>query len=217
MKRTNKGSRKGLPLVPLPPMVGRRIRLTFCSKFGAIETAAGAGVYNFYRLNGPYDPDTSILSAATPGLSTYAALYSRMRVYSASIAVDGIASAAAEFTAMVSIVPTAFQTVLPSNPDYWPVQRLAVSKPVPPKLVVGGPAYTGNYSLKANYNISDVMNVTRAQYLDEADFSSLTTSNPTRQAYFAVCLSTRSSVPMGIAFYVRISYDVEFFDPFPLQ
>lgn len=208
-----------MPLAPLPPMVGHKVRLTFCSYFNGNESAVGTGVYNIYRLNGPYDPDTTIASTATPGLSTYAVLYAKMRVHRTTVAASVNAASGSAFTALASLVPLAFQPVLPSNPVYWPVQRLAVGKPIVPALVNSATTqFVGKMAeLKATYSINDVMNISRDQYLDEADYASTTSSNPTRQAYVAVCLTTNSATITGMQMHVRISYDVEFFDPYPLQ
>ncbi len=222
-KKTNskrsKNAKRSLPLTPMPPFVNKHAVLTFCSYYNANEAAVGAGVYNHYRLNGPYDPDTTVASTATPGLSTYASLYARMRVYRATIHVTAVAASSSSFTAMISLVPNAFQPVLPANPTYWPVQRLAVSKPCTPALVNSASGqFIGRLTeISATYSISDVMNITRGQFLDEADYASTTSSNPTRQAYVAVALTTNSATIMGLQLHVRISYDVEFFDPYPLQ
>lgn len=73
--------------------------------------------------------------------------------------------------------------------------------------------------MKGTWDIHDVMNVTRAQYIDEADYSSTTVTNPTRQAYVALCLNGagESGLALDGFFTIRIAYDVEFFNPFPLQ
>lgn len=216
--------RRTLPMVPNPPLAGvRHARLVFCSTVRLTEQAVSAGAYNFYRLNGPYDPDTAVLSLSTPGLAAIAQMYRSMRVHRTSMEVNGTVTSSEASTglwcAMVSLVPTAFQPVLPSNPNYWPVQRLAKSNPVKVTGGAGTRVYTGHVSVKGSWPINDVMNVTRPQYIDEADFASTTVTNPTRQAYVAVCLNGAgvSGLSLDGFFTIRMAYDIEFFDPFPLQ
>lgn len=215
-RNKNFRSRKSMnKLRPVPPLAdNKRCRLTFCSSVSLAESAAGTGAYNFYRMNGPYDPDTAVLSASTPGLAAIAQLYRSMRVWSVDIGYSGTVAGLGAH--MVSIVPTAFQPVLPSNTAYWPVQRLATSKPA---LAVGTTALQNIYAfdLRAHYQLNDVLNITRSQYLDEADYSSTTTANPTKQLYFAVAHSSVTSTVTYIQSFVRITFDLEFFDPFPLQ
>lgn len=223
-KAKNSKRSKVMPLTPVPPLAGtRRARMVFCSTVRLTEPAISAGAYNFYRLNAPYDPDTAVLSLSTPGLAAIAQLYNGMRVHRTTMEVDGNVSSsdasAGLWCAMVTLVPTAFQPVLPSNPNYWPVQRLAVSKPVKVTGGAGTRVYTGCVSVKGSWSINDVLNVTRAQYVDEADFASTTVTNPTRQAYVAICLngSGVSGLALDGFFTIRIAYDIEFFSPFPLQ
>ncbi len=218
--KKNSGRVRVSPLTPSPPLaVKNRCKLVYSGRIAAAESTAGAGGHTFFRLNGPYDPDTTVLSNATPGLSAIAALYRQMRVYSATVAFDG-AIYGPYSSGMVCIVPTAYQPVLPSNPLYWPVQRLAACKHTGPGVPASSNTGIGlsSVSLKKKFTISDVLNVTRQQYLDEADYSSLTSTNPTRQCYAAVAFYVDlSSLAASLYGTVRIEYDIEFFDPIPLQ
>ncbi len=226
-KRNNKkGSKKGKVSVPrgmtsVTPLRRRLCTLVFASQVSMTESAAGTGAYNFYRLNGPYDPDTAVLSAATPGLAALSQLYRSMRVLSAGIEVAG-SWLAQNFsgTALLSVVPTAFQPVLPSNPSYWPVQPNAASVPTQFHSATSGTGFyvAGTFPrLSKNWTIHDIMNVTRAQYVDEADYASLTNSNPTRQAYVAVAITTNCATTVTAYLQVKMKYVIEFFDPYPLQ
>lgn len=223
-KADGAGSRaKSVPrmLVSTTPLQNRMVTLTFASQFAATESAAGTGVYNFYRLNGPYDPDTAVLSDSTPGLAALTNLYRSMRVMRATVEAAGCFHSLSTTAAQLCIVPTAFQPVLPSNPRYWPVQpKTAYSYGNSTVLsTYGATGYcTGTFpKVRKDFTIHDVMNVTRQQYLDEADFASLTNSNPTRQAYFALAVTGISGSPINVAILLKIRYVIEFFDPYPLQ
>lgn len=185
------------------------------------EASAGVGMYNFYRLNGPYDPDTAVLSAATPGLSNMAQWYRSMRVWNVRVRMTGSASVGGgDAPAILAcLVPTAFQPVLPSACENWPVQRLARAVPVHITGSTGGGAPFGSFPfvVEKQFSLSQVANITQDQYRDEADYASLTNGTPTRQLYVAVAVATNGAYTMSVRSFVTISYDIEFFDPYPIQ
>lgn len=205
-------------MVSVTPLQRRICTLVFSSNLSLTESAVGTGAYNFYRLNGPYDPDTAVLSASTPGLSALAALYRSMRVLSTSVEAAGSWISIGHFgTATLSLVPTAFQPVLPSNPAYWPVQPMSAFVHSN-NVFFSGTFGTGTLpTVLRRWKVNDVMNITRAQYVDEADFATPTNSNPTRQAYVAVAINTNSTGVLTAYLQVKLKYEIEFFDPYPLQ
>lgn len=206
-------------MIPSPPLAGsRHCKLVFCAKHNQGEGAVSAGIYNFYRLNGPYDPDTAVLSNSTPGLSAIAAMYRSMRVWSTAISVNATATADHRSTMMLCLIPTAFQPVLPANPDYWPVQRDAAASPFTACGWQGSAtklAYCATVS--KTFDLPKIANLKKSQYLDEADYATLTNSNPTRQLYCAVAVATNSATTVDCSFQVRVAYEIEFFDPYPLN
>lgn len=217
-RKTNGGGGGSGTLRSITPLANRMVQLTFCSNLVATEGGVGAGVYNFYRLNGPYDPDTAVLSASTPGLSALAQLYRSMRVMRVRAEVSGMwFAASATGTCCLNLVPCAFQPVLPTNPSYWPVQPLAKSATCV-SIATQGTAPCGTFpALRGNWNLYDILNIKKEQYRDEADYASVTNSNPTRQIYLAVAMNTINSVVCTMALFVKLEYHIEFFDPYPLQ
>lgn len=219
VKRQPPSKRGGmkLPLVPSPPLSkNHRATLTFGGRMVGTEAAVGTGIVNFFRLNGAYDPDAAVGGNALPGLAAIGALYRSMRVWKVAIEVDATAVAPSIAHCMLSVIPTAFQAVLPSNQDCWPVQRLAVSR----TMKVGGMndgsvAFEG--SVAGYYQPHVVANITPGQYADEADYASLTNGLPTRALYVAVAISTNCAGIVTMSAHVRVSYEIEFFDPYPLQ
>ncbi len=216
--RRRRGQASG-PIKSVTPLANRHCKLAFSANFSGTESAVGVGIYNFYRLNGPYDPDTAVLSNATPGLAALAQLYRSMRVLAARVEVSGAWFVGSNNvgTATLSLVPTAFQPVLPSNPSYWPVQPNARYVTTNCHSVHGTYPCGTFPPVRGSWKIYDVMNVTKDQYLDEADFATTTASNPTRQAYVAVAVSTNNAAPVIVTLQVRIEYAIEFYDPYPLQ
>lgn len=218
-QRRGKNSSRGPAFTPLLPFVGnKRTRLVFGGYAAGIEGAVGAGLSAIYRLNGPYDPDTATLSQATPGLAAIAQLYRSMRVWSCKISATG--SAYHQGTNVgalnVTLLPLAFTPVLPSNPSLWPVQRLARTVPAKPSCMNTN-LLVYDFSLSASYQPHVVANCTKEQYSDEADYASLTNGNPVRQIYIALTLSSNSPLQCGFSAYVRLEYEIEFFDPYQLQ
>lgn len=217
-KRFGGGGRLA-PLRSITPLANRMVQLTFCSNWAGTEGGVGAGVYNFYRLNGPYDPDTAVLSLSTPGLAALSQLYRSMRVMRVRVEVSGMWHSTANVpgTAGISLIPLAFQPVVPTNPTYWPVQPLAKHSPTVCHSVMGTYPCGTFPPLRASWNLYDVANITKEQYRDEADYASLTNSNPTRQIYLAVAMNTLCGVVCTVIVLVKLEYLIEFFDPYPLQ
>ncbi len=219
--RTNKQRRKGQSVPNTPSMlVTRRAVLTWAGKVNLTEGGVSAGAYNFYRINGAYDPDASGVGNATPGLSSMYSLFRSMRVHKMTIHFDGTVyttGAGFQYVPLLSFVPTSFQPVLPSNPDYWSVQRMAQPLRLTSGLNYAGGQVGYSFSGSATYIPHVVANLTRAQYEDEADFASPANSTPTRQLYVALALSSNATSACNMGGLVRISYDLEFYDPWPLQ
>lgn len=221
-KRTKKGGPSSggqLSLTAQPPLWNsRHCVLAFASRLSIAEATAGAGAYNFYRLNGPYDPDTAVFSGSTPGLAAIAVLYRSMRVWKTTVSFDGAVYVTSMTpSAIVSLVPTAFQPVLPANPTIWSVQRDAKAVSTQTVSISSG-GYASPVHVRKTFSIPHVMNITNSQYRNEADFASPTNGNPTRQAYVAVCVDTCAATAVcNLIGTVRISYAIEFYDPFPLS
>lgn len=217
-RRTQRRSKKKpQPLVMTGPsmLVTRRATLEWTGKIALVEGVANQGIFNFYRMNGVYDPDATGVGNSTPGLSSMAALYRSMRVWRCRVSASG--TVYTTLSAVVSLVPTAFQPVLPSNPDYWPSQRDTVSVTPKSMSVVAASAYGFCFNIDQTYEPHVVAKLTKGQYADEADYSSTTTANPTRQLYVALAISTNGTAAAGCYGFMRITYEIEFFDPYPLQ
>lgn len=214
-----RGGPKTLGIAMVLPLTGagtKRCQLTYCGPIGGTESAAGTGLSFWYRVNGPYDPDTTVFSGATPGLSNLASLYQNMRVHKCTVRADlTISSDVINLPVMLSIVPCSTGTTLPSNPMLWSVQPFARSAFAKEGYALG--LYSARtVSLSATITPHVICNITREQYSDEADYASPTNSNPVRQIYAAVAVHALSTKPMILSGFVRVSYDIEFFNPQPI-
>lgn len=217
-QRKNNRRAPRMRITTQPPLSKGRQRatLSFSGRVAATEAAAGTGCYNFFRLNGPYDPDVAVGGNTTLGLAAMTKLYRSMLVHRALVKAD-VSIWAGRPVGMICLVPVPWQTVIPTNPLYWPIQRDATSvhtKDFAPTAGAGESAA----SLTAIYDLPKVFNVSKQQYLDELDYATLTTGNPTKGAYVAVCAYSDSAVGViSLLGTMRISFDIEFFDPWPLS
>jgi hypothetical protein len=192
------------------PPASKHVTLVFSETLTITESAAGAGAFNFYRLNSAYDVDTSVGSTSTPGFAEWSSFFTNYRVWKTRVRVEGVVSGAGSGSINTCcLVPNPLQATLPSTPVRWPVQFGTVHQTVP--LVSSG----GNnlVVLDKQYSLPSVFRISRSQYRDEFDFTATTSSNPTRQAYVAVTVqAAQSSTPAVFAFQIYVSMDVEFFN-----
>lgn len=193
------------------PIANMRINCLFVSEFSITESAAGAGAYRFYRLNGVYDPDTTVGSASAIGFNNYAQLFFSYRVVEVNVELRGVVACDGAYScAAVSLVPNSRQETLPSNPGLWSGMTDSLSTVVAPKADGGHNVAV----LRRRYLPHKLLKITKSQYSNEADYSSLVSTNPVRQLFLAVCvngISTSSVATLSGLF--RISYTVEFFEP----
>jgi hypothetical protein len=194
------------------PPSSRVVRLVFNTSCNITESAAGTGIFRFYRLNSVYDVDTSLGSTSTPGFLEWANFFNNYRVWKTRVVakgfIDGSGTAAGN-CAQVSLVPNSFQAVLPSSQISWPVQPQSLTS------TVGLANYGGknNVWLDKTFSIPSVMRITPTQYRNDMDFSATVSSNPTRQGFVALAVTSNASVPLSFNGFITVSMEIEFFNP----
>lgn len=218
---SKKGRKKGKgPRAPLLPLVAfvpsaKRILMTFSNSHSITETAVGLGANYFYRLNSPYDPDATGVGASAIGYSTWSALFLNYKVRKVTVRIQGVASglSAAGF-ANVTVAPVANQPVVPANKQTWKMIRGSRIFPIAPVAVGGKNVVT----TAANYDNAWIAQVTKQQYDVDMDFSGQVGSNPARQNYLMVAVdSVLSTTAATLAYNIQITYEVEWFNPVPMQ
>jgi hypothetical protein len=207
--RTKHPGRRLLPMAMVPPSA-RKVNLVWCGTFGATESSAGAGAFNFYRLNSVYDVDTAVGSTATPGFVEWSAFYSNYRVWKTRFRIEGTVSGLSSgAVCTVCLVPNPLQATLPSAGSEWPVQPGSIHKTVV-NYSNGG---TNMFVLDKQFSLPSVFRITQAQFKSDFDFSATTSANPARQAYVAVTIKSNSSTVAAAYGQVYVSMSVEFFNP----
>ncbi len=199
----------------MPTKIHRQV-LVYGQTVEFIESAAGAGAYLTYRLNSPYDPDTTVGSLGTPGFSNFAQLFNRYRVLRTRVELHGGVECSGFFYGQVTFLPCAFQPVIPSNPQAWPTQRLATTCRANMCSISASGGASFPVNLMKQYSLNDIVDCSRAEFLSDLDYTGLTNGNPTKIVYLAITLNGRSSSVLNFRGYLKISYDIEFLDPFPL-
>lgn len=214
-KRARKGYRGNghLSLATYVP-AAKRIHMTYSTATAIAEGGAGGGVSYFYRLNSVYDPDASGVGTTATGYSTWAALFLNYKVRRVTVRVQGTPNTANNSYVMAIMAPVPSQAVIPTNPLLW----VSIPKAV---IQSATPNANGGKSLVTyirTFDIASVAGVTKAQYQNDMDFSGTVGSNPARQVYFFVGMrSIGSGTPATFNYTVQISYEVEWFNPTPIQ
>jgi hypothetical protein len=215
----NKQSKRKGNVAKMPTMVkattyppSKRTILTYPSKLVLTESAANTGATYFYRINSVYDPDFTGVGGNALGFTYWNQLYSNYKVRRVVARLSAnLSGASSAGLAEVCLVPVANNATLPSNSSTWSLRPGVRSQ----YLTLAGRQPS---SITATWDIPTVLGVTKAQYDDDMDFTGTTSSNPARQAFFAVTLNVCGSATAGsIAYFLYITYEVEWFNPIPLQ
>lgn len=203
-----------LARVAEPPHLRTAI-MAYTTSNGIVEPAAQAGVSWFYRLNSVYDPDASGVGSSAIPYATYAGLFLNYRVLRVTIRVQGtITLAGGNGWGNVVVAPVAKQAVVPTNPNTWAVMPHAIVRAVAPNAN-GGPTI---FSITKTFNNWDVARISRREYITDMDWSGSVGANPALQNYVMVSVGgVGSGVTASMFYKVQISYEVEWFNPVPLQ
>ncbi len=202
-----------LPCVTTTPN-SQRILMTFPGSLAIAESAAGAGVTYFYRLNSPYDPDSSGVGTTAGGYSTWAALYLNYKVHRVTVRIQGTGTSASGSFMQFVTAPVPSQAVVPSNPQLWKTIPYSSIKTFTPQ-VNGG---KNTFEVVRHYDLAQVARVTPAQYANDMDFSGAIGSNPARQIYLMTSVASYGSGTVATVYFtIQITYEVEWFNPVPMQ
>lgn len=178
------------------------------------ESAAGTGVAVFYRLNSVYDPDATGVGSTCGGYNTWSSLFLNYKVSRATLRVQGSVNCASGGYCQVIIAPVPSQAVVPASPNYWRLIPGARIYTVMPQVNGGH----NTFDHVQTYDIAKVARVTKQQYSNDMDFSGAVGSNPARQIYVMVAVQSVNSGTVGtIVNNVQLTYEVEWFNPVPMQ
>ncbi len=213
-RKRRPGVPRTLPLLAAPP-VARRVLMTYGTRLAIPESAAGVGATYFFRLNSPYDPDyTGVGTVAIP-YNTWAAIYLNYKVNKVTMRAAATYGLGTTNTfANITLVPLAYQAVMPTNTTTWKMLPFAVNKAI--SLANNGGENIAH--LTANWDLHKVARITKQQYDDEADWSGQVGSNPARVIFGGICFQpVGSAVAATMYCDINLTMEVEWFNPVPMQ
>lgn len=189
--------------------------MTFAQASSITESAASTGVSYFYRLNSPFDPDSSGVGAVATGYNTWSGLFLNYKVHRVTVRVQGLASGISAIGFLnVTLAPVPGQAVVPANKNAWKSIRYNRIY----QLALGSSGGRNMFSYTRTFDLANIAQVTRSQYANDMDFSGAVGSNPARQLFFMVAADSVFSASVGtLAYQIQISMEVEWFNPTPLQ
>lgn len=205
--RKNTSSNR-LPLFYQPPS-SRHVTLTFNQRQQFAEAVAGGGAFHFYTVNGAYDLDTQLASTNTAGFNQWSQFYANYRVHRVRFNVECIVQGASQGYGMVGLVPRTGSAVLPGVDSWW-AQPYTVKKAITP-VGVGG---RNMATLDFEEDLWKIAHVSKNVYFTDMDYSATTSNNPVRAILVALCVQGNGAAAvLAIVAQVRITLDVEFFNP----
>lgn len=218
--RSNKRGKKQSQTAVMPRVskipANMHVTLTYFTSTQLGETVVGAGANYFYRLNSVFDPDASGVGSVAIGYNTYAALFLNYKVHRVTVRFDGFIGGGTGVSSYgnVTMAPVPGQAVVPTNRNTWKVIPGNVTASVTGAQNGG----KNHFSFVRSYDLAKVLQVSKAQYRNEMDFSGAIGSNPARQAYLMVAIDgAGSSSVVQMTYNLSLTYDVEWFNPTPLQ
>lgn len=209
--RRGRRNRPPMPMAYVPP-ASKRVNLVFTEGISITESAANTGAFRFFRMNSAYDVDTAVGSTATPGFNEWSSFFLNYRVLRTRVRIEAVCSGVSSgAAAQICMVPNPYQQVLPANATVWPVQPNATSK------MALNFSNGGSHNLTVmdrTYSMPALARITKAQFMNDFDYSALISGNPTRQIFLAVTVAgVGSSTVVTLIATVRVSMEVEFFNP----
>lgn len=208
--------RRGVPVLPLVSTIpaSKSILMTYSNNNAILESAAGTGASWFYRLNSVFDPDSSGVGTVATGYSTWAANFLNYKVRNVTVRLRAIVTGSTGGAGIVIAAPVPSQAVIPSNPSLWRSIRGAHTK----MLNISSDGGHNSWEMTRAYDLAQWLGVTKQQYDSDMDFSGAVGSNPARTLFFFVgVVSNFGSTPARCIFTIDITYQVEWFNPVPMQ
>lgn len=192
----------------------RSALLTYSTTAVLTESGAGAGATYFFRLNSVYDPDyTGVGTVAIP-YNTWAGIYLNYKVRRATMRLTGTYSGSSGSSCVVTLAPVAYQAVVPTNVQTWRLLPYSVKK----HGVHVGNGGQNLVAITATFDLAQVCRITKQQYAVDMDWSGQIGSNPSRVVFGGILFQPIGSLSPGSLIYsIDITYDVEWFNPVPMQ
>jgi len=181
-----------------------RVQLRYTAPATQLNQAGFTSASHSYRMNSPYDPDTSVASGSTSGFAEMAAIYSNYRVITTTARVQFLNADAIPMFAAVAFSNLSYST---NSFTYANFQtQNTVVKPLGQNSGADAAIITITRSVKQI--IGD------AAAVDDVDFTSAVTTNPTITPYVIIAIATGQgafTLTNGVLARIELFYDTEFF------
>ncbi len=187
---------------PIPPRYPTQLSYY---GIGTINASSGLTGSTGYRLNGMFDPDYSGTGIQPTYYDQMSLLYSKYRVYKATVTVE--LSNETEETTSVFVSPSIANSALSSLAAMC-TQRFAVTKTLGPK--------SGGFGIKTvtrTFDLAKIWGVDQRTLHSEDDFAALTSGNPNNVVYLWIGGRTLGSTATIIRYTVRIKFHCDFHMP----
>lgn len=168
------------------------------------EAAASAGAYYTFSMTNTFDPDFSGAGQQPVSFDQWSQMYSRFRVIRTDVQADwsNASDSAGVCTYFLSSTGT-----MPASPDAWASQRAG-------DYGIVGTRYSGKPIMSKKFTVLpwEGLSLTKAQYMDDMDYSHSSTSGPSRPLYTTFTLQGITGV-LSMQLCVRLVYHVELSEP----
>jgi hypothetical protein len=213
-KPNGRGGLRHLPLVAAPPQ-SRRVLVSYASAISQVEAAVSTGNAYFWRLNSIYDPDSSGVGSSAIGFSYWLNFYQNYKVHRVTVRIQSqMYGMSTGGIGTLVVAPVANQSAVPVGPYTW--RAIPYSK-----MTTQTNSNTGAPSVRemvVSFDLAKVCHVTPQQYAIDMDYAGTSASNPSKQVYLLTGVhSVGSTTPVTCTVSIQITYDVEWFNPLPLQ
>lgn len=168
------------------------------------EAAAGAGAYYTFALTNAFDPNFTGAGAQPVSYDQWTQMYSRFRVIKTDVQVTFVNGTSTSGVCTYFLTPTG---TMPASPDAWPSQRNGDFDMIGANSG-GRPLVMKKFSVLPWEGLS----LTKAQYMDDMDFSHSATSGPSRPLYVTFTIQGFGAV-LSCNIAVRLVYHVELSEP----
>ena len=149
------------------------VEMPYTTIIQLVESAPGAGAIYTFRINDLFDPDFTSAGQQPLGFDQFAQFYYRYRVLRFRYSIDYQNLTGTSNPVLVGVFFSPNSTA-PVNPLAWSVQPTPGTKSTPMSAIHGGRDVV---RLQGQVRISDVLGVTKEEYMSDMDYTGTTSSS----------------------------------------
>lgn len=187
----------------------QRVNLRYTQLIGITNVVTTGSFDNVFRGNSVFDPDFSGAGGQPANFDDYAALYNQYRVWGSSIEVQPLTTMSGTEPMMWAIGPRHISTGVTASTQMDFAAQPYVKTRLTSIYRTGAPDSVFSLSMST----AKFQGLSDTEFQGRDDLTSLVSTNPAEQWYWHVNVcNVDTSITAEIAVYIKITYDVEFFD-----